>query len=376
MKPSRWILLLALLVIAIVSVTGVAWFFFLRSLHPSFERDGGTVLVFEIDETQPPIAFEPASLVAAVKRRVDPYDLKRITVRAVGEKQVEISIPRWRGHETLVQEVKDLVAQAGKLEFRILANPADDADAMDSARISFQEAKNDARASAELVRRNEAGLPPPRPPAANEAGFLTEKGRFTYSWLELSRACQADHGFDNAAEKESEPDGTPTERARQWQEAAAARTRNEPFQQGNGPLFYSRDTAAKRRQGDDADKRYEYFVLVRDIAAGTKNPGEYVDHAAVGMNLTVVFSLRPPGDDLMRDLSGANVDRPLALVLDGQVMSWANVHSKIGSDGEITGHFTRDQVERLAMILRAGAFPANLKPLPVSEVQVDPKKGK
>jgi SecD/SecF fusion protein len=57
------------------------------------------------------------------------------------------------------------------------------------------------------------------------------------------------------------------------------------------------------------------------------------------------------------------------------VMSSANIHSKITTDGEITGRFTKEQTDRLVTILRSGALPASLKPVPVSENTMGPTLG-
>jgi SecD/SecF fusion protein len=65
----------------------------------------------------------------------------------------------------------------------------------------------------------------------------------------------------------------------------------------------------------------------------------------------------------------------MAIVLDGLVMSSANIQSKITTDGQITGRFSKEQVDRLVTILRSGALPASLKPVPVSENTMGPTLG-
>jgi preprotein translocase subunit SecD len=64
---------------------------------------------------------------------------------------------------------------------------------------------------------------------------------------------------------------------------------------------------------------------------------------------------------------------PILLLLDGLVMSAPTINSEIRDAGIITGDFTQREVESLANILRAGALPAALKPLPVSRQAVPPK---
>src|SRR5204863_5686743 len=59
--------------------------------------------------------------------------------------------------------------------------------------------------------------------------------------------------------------------------------------------------------------------------------------------------------------------RHLAITLDGQIRSAPTLRSAIRSNGQITGDFTKKEVETLVTILRAGALPATLRPQPVSE---------
>jgi preprotein translocase subunit SecD len=56
-----------------------------------------------------------------------------------------------------------------------------------------------------------------------------------------------------------------------------------------------------------------------------------------------------------------NVGRPLAIVLDNEVISSPVIQSPItGGSGQISGQFTVKQVNDLAVLLRAGALPAKL----------------
>jgi SecD/SecF fusion protein len=58
------------------------------------------------------------------------------------------------------------------------------------------------------------------------------------------------------------------------------------------------------------------------------------------------------------------------------VLSAPTINSEIRKQGQITGSFTKKEIENLVRILRTGALPVRLKPLPVSETEVPPKKGK
>ena len=74
-------------------------------------------------------------------------------------------------------------------------------------------------------------------------------------------------------------------------------------------------------------------------------------------------------------ISGENVKKRLAIVLDGTVYSSPEIKEKIsGGKASITGHFTMEEARDLAIVLRAGALPAPVKIL--EQRTVGPSLGK
>ena len=60
-----------------------------------------------------------------------------------------------------------------------------------------------------------------------------------------------------------------------------------------------------------------------------------------------------------KKLTGANVNRQIAIVLDNYVYSAPNVQNEIpNGQSSITGNFTVEQTQDLANILKAGSLPA------------------
>lgn len=74
----------------------------------------------------------------------------------------------------------------------------------------------------------------------------------------------------------------------------------------------------------------------------------------------VTFKLDDKGARLFADMTRDNIGRPLAIVLDGEVLTAPVIRSAIGANGEISGGFTPKQASNLALLLRAGALPAPL----------------
>jgi len=73
----------------------------------------------------------------------------------------------------------------------------------------------------------------------------------------------------------------------------------------------------------------------------------------------VSFNLTSKGGAQFGDITGANVGRRLAIVLDGRVQSAPNIQERIPrGQGSITGSFTEEEAQNLSIVLRSGALPA------------------
>ncbi len=71
------------------------------------------------------------------------------------------------------------------------------------------------------------------------------------------------------------------------------------------------------------------------------------------------FNIR--GAQKFGDVTSKNVGRLFAIVLDNKVISAPRILTPItGGSGQISGHFTVEQANNLAILLRAGALPAKL----------------
>jgi protein-export membrane protein SecD len=96
--------------------------------------------------------------------------------------------------------------------------------------------------------------------------------------------------------------------------------------------------------------------------------GEMLDNAqpAFQEGMPVVsFRLNAIGARRFCDVSRENVGRPFAIVLDKKIISAPVIREAIcGGQGQISGSFTVEQVNDLAVLLRAGALPA---PMTIAE---------
>lgn len=75
----------------------------------------------------------------------------------------------------------------------------------------------------------------------------------------------------------------------------------------------------------------------------------------------VNFRFNPTGARKFGDYTAANIGSPFAIVLDSEVISAPVIQSHIpGGSGIITGRFTVEESTKLAVLLRAGALPAEM----------------
>ncbi|NCC21317.1 MAG: protein translocase subunit SecD [Alphaproteobacteria bacterium] len=95
--------------------------------------------------------------------------------------------------------------------------------------------------------------------------------------------------------------------------------------------------------------------------------GQYGDSA-------VCFRFNNIGARRFCDITRENVNKPFAIVLDDEVITAPNINEPIcGGSGQITGNFTVQEANDLALLLRAGALPAPLNVL--EERTVGPSLG-
>ncbi len=108
--------------------------------------------------------------------------------------------------------------------------------------------------------------------------------------------------------------------------------------------------------------------------------GEYITDARVQIDSRynepyVSLSFDRRGARLFEKITGENIGKRLAIVLDNKVYSAPVIQDKIsGGRAQITGRFTMEEARDLAIVLRAGALPAPVKI--IEERTVGPSLGK
>ncbi len=417
------------LLVCLIPVLAAAGYTAYAVLYDKFKLGidlaGGTILVYEVNlertrqleaERRPgdaPIATSEGltneqmlTLAGQIKRRIDPADLKNVTGRPLGNPRREIILPtggagtgdRANLTEEEIAEVKRLVSQMGVLEFRILANEADDRAGIDAAK-----AKINAAEAQEVEQWAIAGTPPPAPAEEFEvtaAGETPVKVR--YAWVELGAEERESLGLSNASAGASQL----------WQQLAAARApgstdrtfvhRYSNESKAASMLLYSREVKNPawlekeqteleqlKKEGKEAEfnpKKVEYFVLTRVSPVDSLRVEGDISLTAQSdvdpktFNPAVSFRFNGAGAQAFgrmteRNKPSGNTIRTLSILLDQRIVSAPTLNAVITSHGQISGRFDRQSVDRLVNFLRHGALNAQLREKPVSEATIGPTLG-
>jgi SecD/SecF fusion protein len=401
---------------------------------------GGTILVYEVNQerTKQRLALQGEAggqggqsggasvdigkLAHEIKRRIDPTDIKNVTVRPVGSDRVEIIIPfagAAGGKSAMtaedVAEVKRLVSQMGVLEFRILANGADDSEGIAQAIAAVNALPADA-----LKALAVEGLPPKGPAGTFSVKIGDTDAQVRYEWAEMGKEERESEGLANRFEGQgglwkvlADNRGKAVAVARdsdgQWRisdnagatkvlfsrpvesrdeiaqevsaakRAAAGNEQLKPLVEGKSDEeIYQAILTNPELAKAVGPKKVEYFVLTRVSPEDSLKIGEggATLNATVGQdknfNLAVDFTFNGAGAQAFGKITRRNkptgsTTRLLAILLDDKVVSSATIQSEITTQGQITGKFERQYVERLVQILRSGALSAELREKPVSE---------
>ena len=320
---------------------------------------GGTILVYEIDsnkvgetEAESGTTVTSEDLLEPLTRRINPSGTQEIQIRPYGQTQIEIIVPEVQQQE--VDRIKSLIEEAGILRFAILANKSDH-DVQQRAAIAQATSSNSGIRTSETIRdsdgdviafwanvdrelvQGEDGTNRPGPLRVNIANSLLRN---------------PDTGEILTLPPEAFNGGSP--------EASIAAWIDEEGLSGIETLM-----VLDPYTGDVTGEDLAFAASVFD-ENGAPAVAFTLTDAGSGKFLTLTTNNAPVGDRT----------RQLGIVLDDDLLSAPNIQSPIRKEGRITGRFTREEVDRLVQILKAGQLPAALTKQPIAENQIDATLGK
>ena len=295
-----------------------------RSLNLGLDLQGGIHLVLEV-KTEGMEQQEAQDAVAqaqeVIRNRVDQFGVAEPTIQRQGDNRIIIELPGVQD----VQRAKDLVGQTALLEFQLL-EPSED-------RTRLIQRIDQALAPEEEEEEEEDLLLSSTPESAPLSSMLNLAGEdLTVSGRDLQRV----KNLLNTPEA---------------QELIPA---DVEF------IFSSKPAGA---EGNEF-----YFLYL--VGKKPKMTGHMIQDAFVSIGQVVEymgqpivnFSTTDEGVRLFSRITGSHIGERMAIVLDESVYSAPVIQSKISEGrGIITGSGTQEEAKDLAIVLRAGALPAEVE---------------
>jgi SecD/SecF fusion protein len=110
-----------------------------------------------------------------------------------------------------------------------------------------------------------------------------------------------------------------------------------------------------------SSERGRELVIMQDSWNFT---GEYIKSAGATQDdrgfPAISFTITRGGQDLFGDMTGNNIEKRLAIIMDERIISAPAIKATISDNGIITGDFTLTEQERLITVLQTGTFPVDL----------------
>ena len=285
-----------------------------KAIHLGLDLQGGMHLVLEVDRSRLSAAEAkdaPERAMEIIRNRVDQFGVAEPLIQRQGEDRIAVQLPGLTDRQRAI----DLIGKTALLEFNLVRTP-------EEVRNVFE------RLDAFLASRGAAaGLDTALRTAPLTSHFLSMDGAAFIRDQDLP-----------AVEKLLTTPGTdsiiPPDSKLTW---------GAPGEGGQG--VSGRGLYLLKREPE---------MTGGTIAAATAEPDQDPPGAmAVGMKMT------PRGRADFARVTGNNVNRQLAIVLDGVVNSAPVIRERIPSgDARISGTFNIAEARDLAIVLRAGALPA------------------
>jgi protein-export membrane protein SecD len=302
-----------------------------QAIHLGLDLQGGMHLVLEVDRSRMSRAEAADAVDRAmeiIRSRIDQFGVAEPLVQRQGEDRIVVQLPGL----TERQRALDLIGKTALLEFK-LVRTAEEAKTLFDRLDSYIAAR-----AAEVVADSALR----RTPLSGHFFSLDASAFVRTEDVAVVRRLLATPGLDSIL---------PSDTQLLWGEADAA------YQGVGGQALY----VLKRDPEMTGGK-----IATADAQIGLKS----TDPGAWGVSM----KLTPSGRSDFARITGNNVGRQLAIVLDGVVQSAPVINERIPSgDASITGNFSIESARDLAIVLRAGALPAPVRI--VEERSVGPSLG-
>jgi protein-export membrane protein SecD len=342
-----------------------------RILNLGLDLQGGMRLVLEIDRSKLPDNDKDVidRAYAIIENRINQLGVAEPTLQKQGANRIIVELPGIKD-ETVAKEV---IGKTAQLEFKLVRGDAEreralsiieaavtgKGEASDTAGARGDKAADKEKADAELADKLFGGSEEAKNAAGGDnADTAVVDGDF-----------ESAGSFRSLVEYYGDMTVVRTENERKVREYLARDdVRKALDRAGLGGSDFLWGNEAVGGKGASGGYKYLYYVKSAPEMKGDviKNAMQSMDQG--GMNAgkaKVDMEMNASGARRFTNVTGANINKQLAIVLDSTVYSAPRIVSRIsGGRAEITGSFTIEEAKALAIILRAGALPA-----PVSIVE-------
>jgi protein-export membrane protein SecD len=302
-----------------------------KAIHLGLDLQGGMHLVLEVDRSRLNAAEAkdaPERVREIINNRVDQFGVAEPLIQMEGEDRIAVQLPGLTDRARAI----DLIGKTALLELKLVRTPEEAKTIFD--RLDGYLAGRGVGAAGDSIAR--------RAPLTSNFFSVDAMAFIRNEDLPTVARLLATPGIDSLIPVDSQLLWGDPDEARQGVTGRELYVVKRQPEMTGGAI-----ASAEARVGLDA-----------------KNPGSW----GVSMNMT------PKGRSEFSTVTGNNVGRQLAIVLDGIVSSAPNIIERIPSgDASITGNFDVNTARDLAIVLRAGSLPAPVKI--IEERSVGPSLG-
>ncbi len=279
--------------------------------------------------------------IEVIRNRIDQFGVAEPSIQKIGENRIMVQLPGVKDFD----RARSLIGKTAMLEFKFVAEKTD-ADKVISALDSYLQ--SNLSRYPKLAEYYKPAAPAKTDPAKPDSVVSTDTGKIFSNFIR-SGSTGATIGYEDA-------------------DLLTAMMKDTTFT-NNIPTGFTIVLGQENREDAKADRE---IYIIHENAELT---GEALDYAKVMIGSAnsgdpstankpyISFKLNKEGARSFESLTGNNINRRLAILLDDIVYAAPVIKDRIPrGEGQISGNFTLDEVRDLVIVLKTG----NLK-APVTE---------
>jgi SecD/SecF fusion protein len=317
-----------------------------------------------------------------VRQRIDKYGVSEVTIQKQGTRRIVLELPGVRDEG----EVRQLLQTTARLEFKLVRNNAEIVRAfyqidqvlkgklvaaLDTSAAAQTDSAKAARATADSTAAAIAAADTSKARKDPYAGLSDEQKRkkikedYPFTSLFLTQYKNGDKYVPVPFEKNDFPEGeymfqVPGEFVAEVEAILARPDVRRVLTSEYQVLVGAKPNPFYDKQGVKIFEMYGVkgeSELTGDVIAEARATFDPTTNAPM-----VMMDMNSDGAERWARITGANIKKQVAVVLDGRVYTAPTVQNKItGGRSQITGSSTIDEARLLEIVLKAGALKAPVK---------------